>query len=190
MNGSTSATAAWLARLAIVGLAVLASGCVNGVGWLPNASGFVYPTNKCQLVLFDLKTKAAKVLVADTGTNTYWPAVSPNGKRIAVAGLRVVVESTLRVSEHRPKDAVPTPADGPDGPLARRPRPRPLPRLQVPYHDRPVGSLAQGEADLVPVGAHGQSISDEFRVKRRDAADPLPPGGVEHRESVADIGTD
>src|SRR5262245_22533350 len=86
-NRPTCATA-WPVRLVIVALAAVASGCVNGVGWLPDSSGFVYATDRQQLVLFDLKTKSSEVLVANTGTNTYWPAVSPDGKRIAVAGLR------------------------------------------------------------------------------------------------------
>jgi len=86
MNHPRGVTA-WPVRVAIVALAALASGCVNGVGWLPDSSGFVYTTSKGQLAVFDLKTKSSKVLVKDTGTNTYWPAVSPDGKRIAVAGL-------------------------------------------------------------------------------------------------------
>jgi hypothetical protein len=37
------------------------------------------------LVRYDLKRKASKVIVADTKTDTPWPAISKDGKKIAVA---------------------------------------------------------------------------------------------------------
>lgn len=70
----------------IVVLALL-SGCSwPGVAWKPDSSGFYY-TDKAgsRLVSFDLKTKASIVLVNDTETRTLQPALSPDGKRIAVA---------------------------------------------------------------------------------------------------------
>jgi Tol biopolymer transport system component len=55
--------------------------------WLPDSSGFVYTTSKQQLLRYDVATGKTQVLVADTGTKTLSPAVSPDGKRIAVARL-------------------------------------------------------------------------------------------------------
>ena len=36
-----------------------------------------------------LARKTSRVVVPDTGTSTAWPAVSPDGKKVALAGLRV-----------------------------------------------------------------------------------------------------
>jgi hypothetical protein len=72
----------------LLSLLIVIPGCVNGVGWLPDSSGFVFTTDGGPLVLYDVKTKAARVVVADTRSNTYWPAVSPDGARIAIARLR------------------------------------------------------------------------------------------------------
>jgi hypothetical protein len=71
--------------LLLVPLLALLTGCVPGVGWLPDSSGFVYTGGKGgkQLLLFDVKKKATRVL-AD-GVGPAWPAVSPDGKRVAVA---------------------------------------------------------------------------------------------------------
>lgn len=74
--------------LALLGGVLLLPGCINGVSWLPDSSGFVYTTSKGELILFDLKSKSKKTLVANTKSNTYWPAVSRDGKRIACASLK------------------------------------------------------------------------------------------------------
>jgi WD40-like Beta Propeller Repeat len=67
------------------------TGCVPTT-WLPDSSGFIYikpikvagaPSG--QLVHFDLQKKTNHVVVEDIGAATIWPAVSPDGKRIAVA---------------------------------------------------------------------------------------------------------
>lgn len=64
----------------------LLPGCFPGIAWKPDSSGFVYTDKKgSRLLDFDLKTNKPRVLVADTGTHTSWPALSPDGKRIAVA---------------------------------------------------------------------------------------------------------
>jgi Tol biopolymer transport system component len=72
-------------------------GCVPTV-WLPDSSGFIYvkpikaknpgdpPTG--QLVHFDVKTKTSRVIVDKIDATTGWPALSPDGKRIAVARLK------------------------------------------------------------------------------------------------------
>jgi hypothetical protein len=68
-------------------LAGLASaGCYPGVAWLPDSTGFVYTGGKKgkQLLLFDVAAKKSRVLAADVG-GPCWPAVSRDGKQIAVA---------------------------------------------------------------------------------------------------------
>jgi hypothetical protein len=80
----------WLRRF-LTSLALAAglasSGCVPGVGWLPDSSGIIYTGGKKydRLIHYDLAGGKEKVLVADTGAPTMWPAVSPDGQKIAVA---------------------------------------------------------------------------------------------------------
>ncbi len=64
-----------------------AAGCVPSVSWLPDSSGFVYCDGERfeRLVRYDLKDGLPKVLVEDTQTATFWPAVSPDGKQVALA---------------------------------------------------------------------------------------------------------
>lgn len=67
----------------------LLQGCVPGVGWFPDSSGFVYTTSKGHLVVYDLATKTNRVILKDpAAATTCWPAVSPSGKRIALAHLQ------------------------------------------------------------------------------------------------------
>jgi hypothetical protein len=71
-------------------LGVLSSaGCVPGVAWLPDSSGFYYTsgTEHTRLNLYDAASNKSKVVVKDTGAGTLWPAVSPDGEQIAVAKL-------------------------------------------------------------------------------------------------------
>src|SRR4051794_2087475 len=78
-----------LALLAAVGLS--AAGCVPTIGWLPDSSGILLAEQVkegVRLVHYDVKTKARRVLLEDTKVNTAWPAVSPHGKRVAVASWR------------------------------------------------------------------------------------------------------
>jgi hypothetical protein len=75
--------------LAVVGLALslIAAGCnPQNVAWLPDSSGFVYSSDSgTKLIHYDVATKKQRVIVENTDTNTVWPAISPDGKRIAVA---------------------------------------------------------------------------------------------------------
>src|SRR5437660_11025954 len=65
-----------------------AAGC-RTVGWLPDSSGFVYTDDRdCRrLVHYDVTTGKRNVLVAQMPARTPWPAVSPDGKHVAVARL-------------------------------------------------------------------------------------------------------
>jgi hypothetical protein len=62
------------------------AGCLPNATWLPDSSGFAYTggKNKDTLYLYDLAKKASHVLV-EKGAGPAWPAVSPDGKRVAVA---------------------------------------------------------------------------------------------------------
>jgi hypothetical protein len=80
-------------RLVAIGLLAVGalgnSGCVPGVAWLPDSSGFVYTSGKqfTRLMLYDVGKRQPQVLVADTGAGTLRPALSPDGQRIAVGKL-------------------------------------------------------------------------------------------------------
>jgi hypothetical protein len=75
--------ARWLGCL----LAFLPVGCIPGIAWLPDSSGFVYTAGQStsQLRHFDVAKGADRLLVEDTQTATLLPAVSPDSKRVAVA---------------------------------------------------------------------------------------------------------
>jgi WD40-like Beta Propeller Repeat len=69
-------------------LAVCAgAGCIpENVAWLPDSSGFLFSRNDGhQLVRYDLARRSQQVVVNDTQSRTHWPALSPDGQRIAVA---------------------------------------------------------------------------------------------------------
>ncbi len=72
-------------------LALTCSGCVPTVTWLPDSSGFICTGGKdeTRLIHYDLTTGRPHVLVEDTGAGTNCPAVSPDGKQIALAKLIV-----------------------------------------------------------------------------------------------------
>jgi hypothetical protein len=71
---------------AAVLLPALAAGCLPNATWLPDSSGFVYTggKDKDKLYVYDLEKKEPRVLV-EKGAGPAWPAVSADGKRIAVA---------------------------------------------------------------------------------------------------------
>ena len=67
----------------------LVVGCVPTVAWTPDGESLVYTENGFRrLVRYDLKTRTRTVLVEDTGAATVRPAVSPDGKHIALANVR------------------------------------------------------------------------------------------------------
>jgi hypothetical protein len=81
--------------ISLLSFATFAStGCVPTT-WLPDSSGFVYAkrhkakgedeTPTIQLVHFDVAKKESRVIADKIESSTVWPAVSPDGKRVAVA---------------------------------------------------------------------------------------------------------
>jgi hypothetical protein len=108
-----------LRALAVVAvpLGLASSGCIPpGVAWFPDSSGFVYTggKEKCDLRIFEVARKKSRPLPFKAGFAA-WPAVSPDGKHIAVAwrftraadketcAVVVVVDRAGRVV-HRSKD--------------------------------------------------------------------------------------
>ncbi len=84
MKSSRRFRAITLALLAL--LPITLTGCVDGITWLPDSSGFIYTEEDgVRLMHFDMTKGTAQTLVADTKCQTLWPAVSPDGKRIALA---------------------------------------------------------------------------------------------------------
>ena len=63
----------------------LVAGCLPNATWLPDSSGFVYTggPHKDTLYLYDLEKKEPRTLV-EKGAGPAWPAVSADGKHIAV----------------------------------------------------------------------------------------------------------
>ena len=78
-------------RTPLTALVVIAAGCSSGclptATWLPDSSGFVYTEGAPakRLVRYDLAKGRPRVLVEDTEGDAHLPAVSPDGKRVAVA---------------------------------------------------------------------------------------------------------
>jgi hypothetical protein len=74
-------SAAWV----VMAACLLSAGCVPGVGHLPDSSGFVYADRDgSRLLRFDFTAGKASVVVEDTRGRSSWPAVSPDGKTVAV----------------------------------------------------------------------------------------------------------
>jgi hypothetical protein len=79
----------WFGPLALA-CVTFGAGCVPDVVWLPDSSGFVYVGRDdngkfTRLVHFDVKTKKGRAVVEKLDTPLALPALSPDGKRLAVA---------------------------------------------------------------------------------------------------------
>jgi hypothetical protein len=75
----------------VLAVALLTAGCIPaGMVWLPDSRGFIYPSGKDlqSISFYDVAKREHRVLVKDTGAMTLYPALSPDGKQIAVARLR------------------------------------------------------------------------------------------------------
>lgn len=80
-----------IAYLAV--LVCILSGCVHGVAWLADSSGFVFTTAKGHLIAYDIATKKQRILLTDwAAATTSWPGMSPDGKRIALGQLKPVAD--------------------------------------------------------------------------------------------------
>jgi hypothetical protein len=68
-------------------LLLMISGCLPArVVWLPDSSGVVFTGDEyAQVVKYDLNKDVRTVLVDDTNSKTPWPAISQDGRRLAVA---------------------------------------------------------------------------------------------------------
>jgi hypothetical protein len=92
------ALARWLCSVCAATLLSAVSGCVPGVTWLPDSSGFYFttgnhdfdarskPNDTARLLFFDVATRKIRVL-PERGHNCIWPAVKPDGTEIAVSRL-------------------------------------------------------------------------------------------------------
>lgn len=76
-----------------ISVLLTSAGCIPTVAWLPDSSGIIYVDGHRRLVHLDVAYKTEKILVADTQTHTFHPAISPDGKRIAVARIVKDVEN-------------------------------------------------------------------------------------------------
>jgi hypothetical protein len=79
-----------LLTVAVLTWCLTASGCIPGVTWTPDSKGFYFTGGKDynKLFYYDAATEKERVVVSDFKGTTHWPAVSPDGNRIAVAAAR------------------------------------------------------------------------------------------------------
>jgi dipeptidyl aminopeptidase/acylaminoacyl peptidase len=124
----TATRPASLLTAAVLAGCLTASGCIPGVTWTPDSRGFYFTGGKDYqtLYFFDVAARKAKPVVADTGGLTQWPAVSPDGKRVAV----------VVPAEREGKKQYRVVAYDPEGKEVQRSRPFPL-GPQAPGKDAP-----------------------------------------------------
>ena len=92
------------ARMLLFGLAfVLLTGCSTPdvILWTPDSSSIIYSDDSGRLIRYDLKRKARKIIVADTKTDTPWPAISKDGKKLAVANITTSKVKGSREAKHK-----------------------------------------------------------------------------------------
>src|SRR5262249_8329243 len=91
IDSMRAATTQRFGRLVLAALPLLLAASVGCLpcGWLPDSIGFIYTDDRdfCRLVHYDLASGERRVLVARMPAHTPWPAVSPDGRHIAVARL-------------------------------------------------------------------------------------------------------
>jgi hypothetical protein len=78
-----------LLTAAVLAGCLTSAGCIPGLTWTPDSRGFYFTAGKDyqKLLFFDVKAKKARTVVADFQGTTHWPAVSPDGERIAVTAV-------------------------------------------------------------------------------------------------------
>lgn len=152
-------------------LLLLCAGCLPGVAWLPDSSGFYYADGKeCKtLAHYDLKTKKSRAIVKDTDAITLWPGLSPDGKQLAVARWWQEKDrpSTLQVIVY-------------DTAGKERKRSRVFPYIKAPVDNARLGPciVLWGTADKVIVLTDELAIYDvaQDRLTRVPDAAPLTGG--------------
>jgi hypothetical protein len=91
MNSSTASPRKRLWLLSPAAALLLMTGCIP-VAWLPDSSGFLYVSQrvggkKLDVILYDVASGKKRTVVHDLPATTPCPALSPDGKRFAVARL-------------------------------------------------------------------------------------------------------
>jgi hypothetical protein len=86
MIPSTVAPRNRLHLLVTIAPLLLLAGCVP-VLWLPDSSGFLYVSNKGSAMLYDVVSSKKKVILEKLPGDSMWPALSPDGKKFAVASM-------------------------------------------------------------------------------------------------------